>query len=170
MQKSKGTSGDDAAAVLSAAWAALRAARTADELRRAQALLLPATLGLSVHDTALVIGRSIEHTSRLRVAFWQELQAQVPHRTEAAAPTRHDEAWALDVVFSKVPNAAAMPVKALHPIIEKALQRTLSPSTVNRMLARHGWRKVPERGPASRGSARVPLVWRKVLVSRAPEK
>ena len=41
-------------------------ARSADEPRQAQAILLPLELGLSLADTALAIGRSLSLTCKLR--------------------------------------------------------------------------------------------------------
>ena len=38
---------------------ALRKAKTADELRAAQAVVLPLELGLSIEQTAIAIGRSV---------------------------------------------------------------------------------------------------------------
>jgi hypothetical protein len=47
----------------------LKTARTADELRLAQAVLLPLELGLSIKQTAQVIGRSSRATCTLRTGF-----------------------------------------------------------------------------------------------------
>jgi hypothetical protein len=47
----------------------LRAAKTADELRTAQAVLLPLELGLSLEQTAKAIGRSVGATCNLRTRY-----------------------------------------------------------------------------------------------------
>ena len=49
--------------------AAMRTAKTADELRAAQAVVLPLDYGLSLAQTARVIGRSVPWTCRLRNRF-----------------------------------------------------------------------------------------------------
>ncbi|WP_227487902.1 helix-turn-helix domain-containing protein [Acidithiobacillus sp. HP-11] len=46
----------------------LRSAKTAEELRRAQAVLLPLDLGLSLEQTAQAIGRSVNATCAIRYA------------------------------------------------------------------------------------------------------
>ena len=47
----------------------LRSAKTAEELRRAQAVLLPLDLGLSLEQTARAIGRSVNATCAIRTRF-----------------------------------------------------------------------------------------------------
>ncbi len=47
----------------------LKKAKTADELRAAQAIVLPLALGLSLEQTALVIGRSVGVTCTMRTRF-----------------------------------------------------------------------------------------------------
>ena len=47
----------------------LRSAKTAEELRRAQAMLLPLDLGLSLEQTARAIGRSVNATCAIRTRF-----------------------------------------------------------------------------------------------------
>uniref|UniRef100_E6QV07 Uncharacterized protein n=1 Tax=mine drainage metagenome TaxID=410659 RepID=E6QV07_9ZZZZ len=47
----------------------LRSAKTAEELRRAQAVLLPLDLGLSLEQTGRAIGRSVNATCEIRTRF-----------------------------------------------------------------------------------------------------
>jgi len=54
---------------LDAARNLLRPAKTAEELRRAQAVLLPLVPGLSMKQTATVIGRSVGVTCTIRTRF-----------------------------------------------------------------------------------------------------
>ena len=48
---------------------AIREAKTADELRVAQAVVLPLELGLSLAQTALAIGRSVGVTCTMRTRY-----------------------------------------------------------------------------------------------------
>ena len=48
---------------------ALRKAKTADELRAAQAVVLPLKLGLSIAQTAIAIGRSVGVTCTMRTHY-----------------------------------------------------------------------------------------------------
>jgi len=54
---------------LEAARELLRTAKTAEQLRLAQAVLLPLQLGLSLQQTAAAIGRSVRVTCGMRTRF-----------------------------------------------------------------------------------------------------
>ncbi len=54
---------------IEAAKANLKTATTADQLRAAQAVLLPLELGLTLEQTAQAIGRSVGATCRIRTSF-----------------------------------------------------------------------------------------------------
>jgi hypothetical protein len=62
----------------------LRTAKTADELRTAQAVLLPLELGLSLELTAKAIGRSVGATCNLRTRYCKVAR----HEREAPRPKR----------------------------------------------------------------------------------
>lgn len=51
----------------------LKKAKTADELRAAQAIVLPLALGLSLEQTAQAIGRSVGVTCTMRTRFGKAL-------------------------------------------------------------------------------------------------
>ena len=63
---------------------ALRTAKTAAELRAAQAVVLPLELGLSLAQTAKAIGRSVGATCTLRTRYCQVAR----HEREAPRPKR----------------------------------------------------------------------------------
>jgi len=56
----------------------LRAAKTSDELRQAQAVLLPLELGLSIRQTAAIIGRSVNATCAMRTRFMAVRESRRP--------------------------------------------------------------------------------------------
>ena len=64
---------------LDLARAQVKAARSAAQLRAAQAVLLPLGLGLTLEQTAVAIGRSVGATCRTRTG-----EAQKPGRHEMA--------------------------------------------------------------------------------------
>ena len=80
----------------------LRTAKTADELRTAQAVLLPLELGLSLEMTAKVIGRSIGATCNLRMRYCKVAR----HERAAPRPKRSAIRWH---------HGKAFPVGAHHP-------------------------------------------------------
>ncbi len=63
----------------------LRSAKTAEELRRAQAVLLPLDLGLSLEQTARAIGRSVNATCAMRTRFARAAEGvMAPPRAKTA--------------------------------------------------------------------------------------
>ena len=54
---------------IEAAKAQIASAKSADALRAAQALLLPLEFGLSIEQTAIVIGLSKSQTTKIRTRF-----------------------------------------------------------------------------------------------------
>jgi Winged helix-turn helix len=52
------------------------------------------------------------------------------------------EAAALDQVLAKASEGGVVVIPQLRPAFEKALGKPLALSTLYRMLARHGWRKI----------------------------
>jgi hypothetical protein len=77
---------------LAAARGLLRTAKTADELRTAQVVVLPLELGLSLEQTATAIGRSERRALCARAtARWRAMSARRRDPSEpcATAPMRH---------------------------------------------------------------------------------
>jgi hypothetical protein len=91
---------------LAAARGLLRTAKTADELRTAQAVVLPLELGLSLEQTATAIGRSVGATCALRTRYCKvarrERAAPRPKRAlrNRAHATLEREAQILDEVLA----------------------------------------------------------------------
>ena len=68
---------------------AIATATTMEQLRQAQAVVLPLDHGLSLEATAKVLGLSVGWTSRLRNAFIRgEVGRMVPRRLVAGDATR----------------------------------------------------------------------------------
>ena len=130
---------------LNAARALLASARTADELRTAQAVLLPLQLGLSLQQTALAIGRSISATSALRMRFCRVAAGELaPPRTKRmlrnrAHATLEQEARLLAQVCGRARHAGADLAARLQQAMEAANARPVATSSVYRLLQRHGW-------------------------------
>jgi Winged helix-turn helix len=123
-------------------------ARSADDLRQAQAILLPLELGLSLEDTAIAIGRSVSLTCKLRNRRRREQAAEIPIKQRKTAlrnraiSTLEREAALIDSVITNAASGGVVEIPSVQPAIEKALGRTIALSTIYRMLARHGWRKL----------------------------
>jgi hypothetical protein len=124
------------------------AARSADELRQAQAILLPLELGLSLEATAQAIGRSVSLTCKLRNRRRRELAQEIPTKQPKSAlrnraiSTLEREAALIDEILVKAAQGGVVVIPSLKPAFERALGREIALSTLYRMLARHGWRKL----------------------------
>jgi hypothetical protein len=152
---------------LEAARKARDTARTAAELRIALAVLLPLEAGLTLAQTALVLGRSRHTTCALRTDFCARASGQRPARRSKAElrnrakSTLQAEAAALDVVLAGAAEGAALVIPGLKEKIEAELGHSVSLSGVYRMLARHGWRKVAPDTAHPQGKPQAREDWKK---------
>jgi len=154
---------------------ALRNAKTADELRAAQAVVLPLELGLTIAQTAIAIGRSVGVTCNMRTRYSriarQEAAPPVSKRqlrNRARMPLDEESAMLDEILV----NATQGGVAIVPPLQEKFVEKLGKPvalSTIYRMLARHGWRKLapdtehPNGDPQAREDWKKnsPMCWRK---------
>lgn len=160
---------------VAAARTLMKHAKTADELRAAQAVLLPLELGLSLEQTAQAIGRGITATCQMRTRFCkvESGEIQAPQGKRGLRNRAHadlaSEARILDEVLEKAARGGVVAIPRLKPGIEAKLGKTIALSGVYRMLARHGWRKLapdtqhPQGNPAAREDWKKnsPTVWSK---------
>lgn len=152
---------------IEAARQARDAARTADELRIALAVLLPLEAGLNLAQTALVLGRSRHTTCALRTDFCARasgLRAARRKKTELrnrAKSTLQAEAAALDAALAGAAEGAVLVIPGLKEKIEAQLGHSVSLAGVYRMLARHGWRKLAPDTEHPQGNAQAREEWKK---------
>lgn len=150
----------------------LRTAKTAEQLRLAQAVLLPLELGLSVQQTALAIGRSVGATCTMRTRFLavREGRRAAPRskrdlRNRATASLQLEQR-VLDEVLGGAADGQVLVVPQLKPLIEQRLGKTLALSSVYRMLARHGWRKLAPDTQHPDGDPQAREDWKKNFPAR----
>ena len=130
----------------------LKKAKTVEEFRSAQAVVLPLLLGLSLKQTAMAIGRSVGATCTMRIRFGRILAGETKAtrskrelRNRAKASFER-EAQILDEVLNEAKTGGVVIVPPLKPAIEAKLGKPLALSTLYQMLSRHGWRKlVPDK-------------------------
>ena len=130
----------------------LNKAKTADELRAAQSIVLPLLLGLSIEQTAQAIGRSKAITCTMRTNFCKVLAGEKPaarskrEMRNRAKASLEREAQILDEVLSEAATGGIVIVPPLKPLVEAKLGQSIGLSTLYKMMARHGWRKlVPDK-------------------------
>jgi hypothetical protein len=138
-------------------------------MRQAQAVLLPLELLLSQEETARAIGRSVNATCNMRMRF---LAVSEDRRTaprskrelrNRAGATLERETKILDEVLSGAADGAVLVVPQFKPKIEARLDKPLVLSSVYRMLARHGWRKLVPGTRHRDGDAQAREDWKKEL-------
>ncbi len=155
----------DMALVAQAQALAIEAA-TLEDLRCAQAVLLPAMLDATLEDTAaaLGVGRAtvvrLQARLRRRLARPAEAQPKWGGRRRASMSVE-DERNFLAPWVEQSDAGGLLVVSPLRAALAQELGRPVAASVVYRMLARHGWRKV---APDTRHPKSDPLVqeeWKK---------
>ena len=126
--------------------ARIASAKTVDALRAAQALLLPLEFGLSLEQTAVVIGLSKSRTGKLRTRFQriecgvEQVKTKKGLRNHARMSLDEEEKFLAPFV-KQAQNTGALPVPELKAELERRIGRNVSTSTVYQLLRRHGWSK-----------------------------
>jgi hypothetical protein len=145
----------------------LRTAKTAEELRAAQAVVLPLELGLSLKQTAQAIGRSVGATCNLRTRYCKigRGEREAPRSKRAlrnrANATLAREAQILDEVLAGAMRGGVVVVPPLQKKVEQRLGKAVALSTIYRMLARNGWRKLAPDTAHPQGNAAAREDWKK---------
>ena len=153
-------------------------AKTTDGLRHAQSILLPLEMGLSLEQAALAIGRSVSLICKLRNLKRREMAGEIePKRNKTelrnrAALTLEKEAAILDALLTGAESGCIVAIPLQLPAFEKALGKPVALSTLYRIFARHGWRKLstdtqhPQGDPARREAGKkLPDALAKTLTS-----
>jgi len=133
-------------------------------MRQALAVLLPLEVGLSLEQTAAVLGRTREATCRLRMDFinTQEGRTNKRRTIPTRRATQHQaQAAALDELLPTAASGGVVVIPQLKPLLEQKLGRTLCLATVYNMLHRHGWRKLAPDTAHPKGDAALREEWKK---------
>lgn len=134
----------------------------AEELRAAQAVLLPAVAGTSLEQTAAVLGVSRASVARLQHRFRGLQELEVPRRRwggrRRALLSPAAEAEFLAPWAAQAKDAGLLVLSPLRAALAQHLGRPVAASVVWRLLTRHGWRKVapdtrhPKSDPAAQAA------------------
>jgi transposase len=135
-------------------------AKTLEQLRQAQAVVLPLRHAMSLEETAKLIGVSRGWVSKLRNRFMQGKfvgSADLPERGGRRRQhfTFEQEAELLKPFLQKASEGGLLVVSQIKPHLEAALGRPMALSTVYALLHRHNWRKLApdKQHPKSDGEA-----------------
>ena len=125
-------------------------ATTLQELRQGQSILLPALTGATMSTTAEVLGLSRDRVCVLRRQFG-ELAKSSPSRVvlgERRGGRRRElmsleeEKEFLAPWVATAETGGVLVVPPIHLALQERVGHKVPKSTVYRLLARHGWRKV----------------------------
>jgi len=120
---------------------------TVEQLRQAQAVILPLRFAMSLEQTAKITGLSVGWVSKQRNRFIQG--KAVGDGTVAARGGRRrqnftleEEAAVLKPFLDQAREGGILVVGQIKPCLEEALGRPMSLSSVYTLLHRHDWRKL----------------------------
>ena len=133
--------------MISTAEMVVKKTRNAHELRRAQAFLLPYQFSLDIDQTGVAIGKSRPTVAWLRKEFVLFYQGEDIPRSRWGGRRRENMSYEEEKAFLEPFMARAReggilivgPVKAAY---EEVVGHSVPDSTIYRILARHGWRKI----------------------------
>lgn len=131
---------------IEAAYAMIRDAKSAEDLRMAQAVILPLEYGLSIEQCSRVLGISRSWVAQLRGRFMAQIDGTRPPSKGRGGRQRaylspEAEVEFLRPFFDMVQNGGNLMVSSMHIALEMQLQQPVALSSVYRLLHRHGWRK-----------------------------
>lgn len=135
------------AKLVAKAQAALAQARDVNQLRAAQAIVLPALAHTTLEQTAALLGVGRASVPRLQHRFRQGLEPTGSPRPawggrRRALMTVEEEKAFLAPWAEQARSAGVLVVSPLRAALAEKLGRRVAPSVVYRLLTRHGWRKV----------------------------
>lgn len=122
-------------------------AKSLMQLRQSQAILIPALTGASIETTAEILGLSRNRVCVLRRQF-RASGLQGVEAKEKRGGRRHllmtveEEIAFLAPWVEKAADGGVLIVPPIHAALELAAGHRVPKSTVYRLLARHGWRKL----------------------------
>ena len=117
------------------------------QLRTGLSVVIPKMFGVSNKQTAQVLGIGLATVVRMQ----KEIRDQVAGRSDEKGNwggrrrqllSIEEEAQFLAPWIDKAEAGGILVVPPIHAALEKRLGKAVSASTVYRLLARHGWRKV----------------------------
>ena len=143
-------------------------ATSLEELRAAQAVLLPAVMNTTLEETAALIGVGRATVPRLQASFrqWGKRSAGgVESRNwggrRNALMTVAEEAEFLAPWLEQAKSGGMLVVSPLRAALAEKLGKTVKASVLYRLLARHGWRKVAPDTRHPKSDPQAQAEWKK---------
>lgn len=152
----------------------LKQSRDHSQYQRIQCVLLRATLGLPAAQIARLLGWSTATVHVLHSRWAKEGEAIFEVR-ERGGP-RHqylsdqEEQQALAPFLRRAQAGDMLGVAQIQQAYEQRLGKTVAPSTIYRLLARHGWRKVVPRPRHPKADRAAQAAFKKSFAARYAAK
>ena len=146
--------------------AAVAEAQSAEELRCAQAILLPALAGATLEQTATLLGVGRASVPRLQARFRRRSARgkAVPRnwggRRRALLTWKEEEAFLAPWV-AQAKEGRMLVVSSLRAAFAQRVGRLVAATVVYRMLGRHGWRKVAPDTRHPKADPKAQADWKK---------
>ena len=136
-------------AVIEAAREAAQKAKTCDQLRMAQTVLVPGIINVPDQTTGQIIGRSRLTVVRLRKRFRESCTGQGPRPDWGGRRygymTLEQELQFLSHFFDQATEGGVLIVSEIRRAYEAQVGHKVAKTTIYRMLERHDWRKIMPR-------------------------
>lgn len=134
-------------ALVAKAWRIVARATDTEQLRAAQAVLLPAVASATLEQTAAILGVGRATVARLQQRFRQSVRPEPARRPRwggrrKALLSIEEEAQFLAPWAEQAKQAGVLVLSPIRAALARRLGRPVAASVVWRLLARHGWRKV----------------------------
>jgi transposase len=125
----------------------VKQADTARQLRTGLSVVIPKTCGVTNATTGQVLGVGIATVVRMQRQIRDQVAGQSTAKgTWGGRRRQHlsleEEAQFLQTWIDKAKAGGVLVVPPIHEALQEHLGHPVAASTVYRMLARHGWRKV----------------------------
>lgn len=169
---SRPASGDDK--VLMSARRAITSAQTVEQLRQAQAVVLPLDHGLSLAETAQVIGVSLGWACQLRRRFIHGQIAGAPDAPTAGGRKRQnmsleEERAFLAPFLEHAATGGVLVVGQIKAALDKHLGREVALASAYNLLHRHNWRKLAPDKSHPQSDLGAQDEWKKNSPKRLPK-
>ena len=154
--------------VVKQAQKAVAQATSLQELRAAQAVLLPAIMGATLTETAALLGVGRATAARLQAEFRQSPKPAAARGEQRnwggrrnALLTVEEEEEFLAPWLEQARAGGMLVVSPLRAALAQKLGKPVKASVVYRLLSRHGWRKVAPDTRHPKSDPQVQEEWKK---------
>jgi len=133
--------------VLDRAKELLKKARTAEDVRQAQAVILPLEFGFSMEEVAGIIGTSLSWACQLRMQFIRSGGSKAEEKRQRGGRRRENMTMEEEKAFlapflDKAASGGILVVGEIKKALDERLGRKTALASTYNLLHRHNWRKL----------------------------